>query len=72
MLEAIVRAPKSLDDHHRSTAPVHHALLARSPAEEAENRTHGAPHDGTAKCDPRPTDAARVASLTPVIEYVSS
>jgi hypothetical protein len=49
MLEAIVRAPKSLDDHHRSTAPVHHALLARSPAEEAENRPHGAPHDGAAQ-----------------------
>ena len=49
MYVEIERAPKSLDDHHRATAPVHHAICARSPAEEAENRTHGAPHNGAAQ-----------------------
>ncbi len=49
MYVEIERAPKSLDDRHRATAPVHHAIRARSPAEEAENRTHGAPHDGAAQ-----------------------
>ena len=49
MYVEIERAPKSLDDRHRATAPVHHAILARSPAEEAENRPHGPAHDCAAQ-----------------------
>ena len=30
-------------------APVLHARVARPPAEEAENRSHGSPHDGAAE-----------------------
>ena len=49
MYVQIERAPKSLDDHHRATAAVFYAILARSPAEKAENRTHGPAHNRAAQ-----------------------
>ena len=49
MYVEIERTPKSLNDRHRATAPIPHAIMARSPAEEAENRSHGSPHHGAAE-----------------------
>ncbi len=45
----IERPPESLHDRHRATPPVLHAVLARPPAQEAENRPQGATHDRAAQ-----------------------